>query len=89
VRVHLTPSESLSGGVMGFAFKADQPASFGPGVTSKDIATEVDAYADWKLNSNFTVSFVAAFGHPQAAAEQGFGRTDDFTYGMVYVAYSY
>ena len=89
LRVHLTPSESLSGGLMGFVFQLDQPASFAPGVTSEDLATELDAYADWKVNSNFVVSFVAAFAHPQEAAEQGFGRTDDFTYGMIYVGYSY
>ena len=89
VRVHLTPSESLSGGLMGFVFQLDQPASFGPGVTSKDLATELDAYADWKVNSNFVVSFVAAFAHPQEAAQQGFDRTDDFTYGMIYVGYAY
>ena len=89
LRLHVTPSESLSGGIMGFVFQADQPATLAPGVTSKDIATEVDAYADWKVNSNFTASFVAAFGHPQEAVEQGFGRTDDFGYGMIYVAYSY
>jgi hypothetical protein len=89
VRIHLTPSEALGAGLIGYVFKLDQPASFGPGVTSKDLATEVDAYADWKLNSNFLVSFVAAFAHPQQAAEQGFGRTDDFSYGMIYVGYSY
>lgn len=89
IRLHVTPSEALSGGIMGYKFLADQPASFGPGVTSDAIATEVDAYADWKLNSNFLVSFIAAFAHPEEAAEQGFGRTDDFTYGMIYVNYSY
>jgi hypothetical protein len=41
------------------------------------------------VNGNFTASFVAALGHPQDAVEQRFGRTDDFTYGMIYVAYSY
>jgi hypothetical protein len=89
VRVHVTPNESLGGGLIGYVFQLDQPASFAPGVTSKDLATELDAYADWKVNSNFLVSFVAAFGHPQEAAAQGFGRTDDFTYGMIYVGYSY
>jgi hypothetical protein len=89
LRVHLTPSESLSGGLMGFVFQADQPATFAAGVTSDEIATELDLYADWKLNSNFIVSFIAAFATPGEAAEQGFGRTDDFTYGMVYVGYSY
>jgi hypothetical protein len=70
-------------------FRLDQPASFAPGVTSKDLATELDAYTDWKINGNFTVSFVAAFAHPQEAAEEGFGRTSDFTYGMIYVTYAY
>lgn len=89
VRVHVTPSESVSGGLMGFAFRLDQPTTFAPGVTSKNLATELDAYTDWKVNSNFTVSFVAAFAHPQEAAEEGFNRTSDFTYGMIYVAYAY
>jgi hypothetical protein len=89
VRVHLTPSESVSGGLIGYVFQADQPASFAPGVTSDDIATELDAYADWKINSNFIVSFIAAFADPGEAVEQGVGRTDNFTYGMIYVGYSY
>ena len=89
VRVHVTPSESLGAGLIGYVFKADQPETFAPGVTSDAIATELDAYADWQINSNFLASFVAAFSHPQDAAQQGFGRTDDFTYGMIYVTYSY
>jgi hypothetical protein len=89
VRVHVTPSEALGAGLIGYVFKADHPESFAPGVTSDAIATEVDAYADWQINSNFLASFIAAFAHPQEAAEQGFGRSDDFTYGMIYVTYSY
>jgi len=89
VRVHVTPSESLGAGLIGYVFQADQPATFAPGVTSDAIATELDAYADWQINSNFLASFVAAFAHPQDAAQQGFGRTEDFTYGMIYVTYSY
>jgi hypothetical protein len=87
LRVHLTPSESLGAGLIGFAFLADQPASFGS--TSDNIATELDAYADWQLNSNFLISFVAAFATPQDAVEEALGRTEDFTYGMIYVTYSY
>ncbi|HEY4649613.1 MAG TPA: hypothetical protein VIG95_10895 [Gemmatimonadales bacterium] len=89
LRLHLTPSESLGTGLIGYVFQADQPATVGPSVTSKDLATELDAYADWKVNGNFIVSLVAAYGHPQEAITQGFGRTDDFTYGMVYVTYAY
>ena len=86
-RIHVAPSGSVGGGLIGYSFRLDQAVS--PSVTSKDVATELDAYCDWKLNGNFTASVVAAFGHPQEAVAQGFGRTDDFTYGMVYLAYSY
>jgi hypothetical protein len=89
VRVHVTPSDALGAGLIGYAFQLDQPASFGPAVTSDKLATEVDAYADWQVNSNFLASFVLAFADPQEAAAQGFGRTSNFTYGMIYVAYTY
>jgi hypothetical protein len=79
----------LGAGLIGFVFKADQPASFGTNVTSKDIASELDAYADWKFNTNFTLSLVLAYGNPQAALEQGYGRTQNFSYGMFYLAYEY
>jgi hypothetical protein len=89
VRLHLTPSDRLGWGLIGYSFMLDQPASFGAGVTSKNLATELDAYADWKMNSNFTVSFVGAFANPQEAAAQGYGRTSNFSYGMVYIAYAF
>ena len=89
VRLHLTPSESVSGGLIGWSFELDQPASFAPGVTATDVALELDAYLDWKLNSNFTLSLLAAYADPQEAAEQGFGRTSNFTYGMAYLTYAY
>jgi hypothetical protein len=86
VRVHVKPSAAVSGGLFGYVFKLDQLPG---GITSKDVATELDLYADWSVNSNFIVSFIAALAHPQAAAEQAYGRTSDFTYGMIYVAYAY
>ena len=86
VRVHVKPSGSVGAGLFGYVFTLDQ---LPVGITSKDVATELDAYADWSVNSNFIVSFVAALAHPQAAAEQAYGRTSDFTYGMIYVAYAY
>jgi hypothetical protein len=89
VRLHLTPAESVSGGLMGFAFQLDQPESFAPGVTSKNLALELDAYCDWSINDNFLVSLLAAFAHPQEAAVQGYNRTDDFVYGMIYLTYSF
>ena len=86
VRVHTKPSETVGTGLMFFDFKLDK--SF-PGVTSKSLATELDWYTDWTVNDNFTVSFVAAYASPGNAVEQEFNRSEDFFYGMVYVAYSY
>ena len=88
-RVHLTPNDSASGGLILYKFLADQPATFAPGVTSRDVAIEADLYVDWKINKNFTASFVAAFADPQAAVQQATGRTQTFRYGMVFLAYSY
>jgi hypothetical protein len=88
-RAHVTPSDAISGGLMFFKFNIDQPAALGPDVTSKDAAFELDAYTDWKLNKNFTVSIVLAYADPEKAVQQLTGRTKNFAYGMVYLAYSY
>ena len=87
LRVHMTPSESVSGGVFAYQFRFDQLP--GGGVTSKDIAFELDGYVDWKVNANFLLSFIAAFATPQQGVEQATGRTDSFAYGMIYIGYSY
>jgi Alginate export len=86
-RAHVTPSEAISGGLLFFQFNLDQRPA--PEVTDKDVAFEMDAYVDWKLNSNFTVSLIGAFANPGSAVEQSSGRTESFAYGMVYVAYSF
>ena len=89
VRLHVTPSESLSGGLIAYDFLLDHPETFAPGVTSDDVAYELDAYVDWKINSNITTSFVFAYAEPGDAVEEGLGRTESLKYGMVYVSYAY
>ena len=89
VRLHLTPSETIGTGLIFYKFLADQPGAVGPQVTSKDVAVELDWYMDWKLNKNFTVSFLGAFAKPGKLVEQAYDRTKNFSYGMVYLAYSY
>jgi len=89
LRLHLAPSESVGTGLIAYLFRLDQPASYAPGVTSKDLLSEVDGYCDWKLNKNFTVSFIAAYASPQEAVRQAYDRTEHFMYGMVYLFYSY
>ena len=87
LRLHLTPSEKVSGGAFAYLFQFDEPAS--AGATSSDIAFELDGYLDWKLNSNFLASFIVAYATPQDGATQATGRTENFVYGMIYLAYSY
>jgi hypothetical protein len=89
VRVHLTPSESVGTGVIAYLFRLDKPQAYGPHVTSKDVAFELDGYCDWKINKAFTLSVVAAFANPETAVQQAYDRTKNFYYGMVYLAYSY
>jgi len=88
VRVHVAPRESLSGGVILYGFRADVPASYGSGVTARDIAFETDLYTDWKVREHVTLSVVAAYADPGKAVQQASGRTKNFAYGMIYVAYS-
>jgi len=89
VRVHASPFDSVSGGLMFFKFSLDEPRSAGPNVTSSDVAFETNLYVDWKLNGNFTISFIGAYGDPGKAVQQQSGRTKNFAYGMAYVGYSY
>jgi hypothetical protein len=88
-RVDVSPNDDISGGLMFFNFHLDQPLSVGPGVTASDAAFEIDAFTDWKLNKNFTVSLLAAYADPGKAVQQLSGRTKNFVYGMVYLGYSF
>jgi len=89
VRAHVSPTGKVGSGLMFYKFMLDQPTALGPAVKNPDLATEVDAYLDWKINGNFTAAFVGAFASPGAAAQQAFNRTKNFSYGMAYLAYSY
>ena len=89
VRLHTTPIESLGTGLIFYDFKFQRPDALGPAVTSQQAAHEVDWYADWSVNKHLILSFVAAWAEPNKGAEQAYGRTSDFTYGMVFAAYSF
>ena len=89
VHAHVSPTDKVGGGLMFYKFTLDQPRALRPNVSSTDLASEFDAYLDWKINGNFTASFVGAFANPGTAAQQAFNRTKNFSYGMVYLAYTY
>lgn len=89
LRVHTKPNDAIATGLIFYDFLLDKPASFGPQVTSDEVAYELDWYMDWTINDNFIVSFVAAIADPGEAIEQSSGRTDTFYYGMIFAAYSF
>jgi hypothetical protein len=89
IRAHVSPTDAVGGGLLFFKFNLDQPQAVAPEVTDTDVAFEVDAYVDWKLNQNFTISLLGAFADPANAVQQTTGRTKHFAYGMAYVGYSF
>ena len=89
VRLHVTPNDAISTGLIFYDFLLDKPESLGPLVTSDDVAYELDWYMDWSVNDNLIISFVAAVADPGKAVEQSSGRTDTFLYGMIFAAYSF
>ena len=89
IRAHFQPTDAISGGVIVFNFRLDQPQALAPAVTDKDVALETDFYTDWQLTKHFTASFMLAFANPGSAVEQATGRTQSFRYGMVYLGYSF
>ena len=89
IRAHVTPSDKVGGGLIFYDFRLDHPEAFGPAITDDHVAFEGDLYIDWKLTRNLLMSVVAAFADPGAAVERLTGRSKNFNYGMVYLAYSY
>lgn len=89
IRAHVTPNEHVSGGLIFWDFRIDQPQAYGPTITDSHAAFETDLYVDWKVNRNVVLSLVGAFLNPFAAVKQITGRTKNFGYGMVYLGYSF
>ena len=89
VRIHATPSEAVSTGLIFYDFLLDHPQSAGASITSDKAAQEIDWYMDWSVNDNVLLSFVMAAAEPGKAVEQSSGRTDTFWYAMIFAAYSF
>ena len=87
LRLHTAPSDAVGSGLILYDFRLHRPAAFE--VTADDVALEADWYLDWSVNDNVTLGFLAAYADPGEAVEQSSGRTEEFTYGMVFFAYSY
>ena len=88
-RAHVTPTDAIGTGLLFFQFTLDEPASYAESVTENELAFEINWYMEWKINENFTASILAAYADPGKAVQQAFDRTKNFTYGMVYLGYSF
>ena len=89
LRLHTEPRSNIGTGLLWFDFTLDQPGSYNGGVSSDQLATEINWYLDWTLNQLFTFSFVLARNQPGAAVKEAFNRTKPFKYAMVYVVFHY
>jgi hypothetical protein len=69
-RIDVAPSDALGAGLLLFTFGLDEPASFAPGVTSKEVGWEADVCFDGKMNRNFTLSVILAYADPDLAIER-------------------
>ena len=90
LRLHAKPTEAISTGLIFFDFLLDHPESFGPLVTSDDVAH--GARLVHGLDASTTTSSSASWPQsrsPGDAVEQSSGRTDTFFYGMIFAAYSF
>ena len=75
---------------MFYKFRLDQPETFGPGVTDRNLAFEIDAYVDWKSERELHRQLrrrVRQSGEGGAAGSQGGRRTSPTAW--LYVAYSF
>jgi hypothetical protein len=89
LRLHTKPTSNIGTGLIYFDYLLDQPGSYQGGVASDKLAREINWYMDWKVNKMFTFSFVLARNNPGPAVEEAFGRSESFSYGMIYLAFNY
>ena len=87
VRVHVTPNEAVSGGLLFFKFGLDHPQAFGPDVTETDVAYRNRRLHGLESELELHHQLVGAYADPGKAVQQSTGRTKNFAYGMVYLGY--
>jgi hypothetical protein len=89
LRLHATPSKTISTGLLFFDYALDERGSYNGGVSSDDLGQELDWYFDWTVSSFAAFSFVVARTQPGKAVKEAFGRHKDFKFAMVYLTLNY
>ena len=90
IRAHVTPSEAVGGGLIFYKFRLDQPGVVRAG---RDATGRRDRDGRVHRLEESTRTSPSAWSaptpNPGKAVQQATGRTKNFTYGMVYIAYSF
>ena len=89
LRVHAKPNDAISTGLIFFDFLLDQPASFGPQVTSDDVGPGARLVHGLDGQRQLHLSFVAALRSRAMRSSSRRGVPTTFCYGMIFAAYSF
>ena len=79
----------IGGGLLFFKFRLDHPRSFGPGVTDKDVAFEIDALRRLEGERELHGQRRRRLRRSREGRAAGDRPHQELPYGMVYVAYSF
>jgi hypothetical protein len=76
VHVTVSPSDSLSAGVIYYNFSLYEKHYYGVPLHDLDFMQEVDLHMDWAINDNLYLSAAYGFAVPGPAARELFGNDD-------------
>lgn len=78
VHLAVSPSETLSIGLIGGTFSLAESNYLGIPVTERHFGDEINVYTDWSLNENVHVSAAYGVMFPGAGAIEAFGDDENF-----------
>ncbi|MGH8583363.1 MAG: alginate export family protein [Gammaproteobacteria bacterium] len=89
--VHLTayPRADLGLGIIYYDFDLDENRYFGTPVSDQEFTQELNAYADWSLTDQVSLSALYGVAFPGTAAEQAFGGERAYHVVEGYVSVSF
>ena len=78
VRFEVSPTDTLTAGLLFFDFTLDKDNYFGTSVSDKHFADEVNVYANWNITPHIYLGVVGGLAWPGAAAKDAFGDNDTY-----------
>jgi hypothetical protein len=78
VNLNVSPTDSLSFGLLFFDFTLDKDNYLGTPVSDKHFATEVNLYMNWNITDHVYFAVVGELAWPGVAAKEVFGSSDTY-----------